>query len=377
MIKIIDKEQAIKKINDTNPNYIILSDFHGWREDITRECKTCGDVRTVKARALIEKDHGRIRQCPVCAAREKAKNRRKTHEDFIIELNNINPNIEILSEYRTTSEKVLCRCTIDDFKWYTTPHSLLEGHGCPECSNRKQNRRTNEQFLNELKIKYPTITPLEDFTKVNDSMKFKCDTCDYEWQTAPNVLLNKENYSGCPKCANLAPISEKEMVNRLESKNKRIKYISGYKGILKRAKFSCLSCGNEWETPVNSVLSGRGCPKCNMSHGAIKIEEVLRNMSLDYSTEYRFEDCKDARALPFDFYVKEKNTCIEYDGEQHFMPVRFSKKQTDEQMEKKFEECQRRDKIKTDYCKNNHINLIRIPYTDYSNIEQILNKYLS
>lgn len=360
-----------------NPNFTLLSEFNGLRKDISRKCNVCGDVRTVKARSLIEKDkNGKFRMCPVCAANKRAKSLTKTHEDFIKELESINNNIEILSEYKTNSDKVKCKCLIDGLKWEAKPHSLLQNHGCPECSHRNQNWRNEERFLEELHMKYPTISPLTKFTRVNDSMKFKCETCGYEWNTSPNAMLNKE-YCGCPKCAGYGRVSEQDVIDRLEEKNPRVKYISGYRGILKRAKFKCNDCGNEWETPVNSVLSGRGCPKCNMSHGALKIGKVLDKLELEYETEYRFEDCKDNRTLPFDFYVKSKNTCIEYDGEQHFMPVKFNKNATTQQMNDKFVSCQHRDKIKTNYCTNNGINLIRIPYTDFNIIEEILNKYIS
>jgi len=36
------------------------------------------------------------------------------------------------------------------------------------------------------------------------------------------------------------------------------------------------------------------------------------------------------------------------------------------------EETQMKDRIKTKYCENNHIQLIRIPYTEKNNIEKIL-----
>ena len=36
-----------------------------------------------------------------------------------------------------------------------------------------------------------------------------------------------------------------------------------------------------------------------------------------------------------------------------------------------------RDTIKNDYCKKNNINLIRIPYWEFDNIEKILNRELN
>ena len=299
---------------------------------------------------------------------------KKTHEQFIKELKEINPNIEILSKYTSNSEKVLCRCTLDFNEWKTTPHVLLQGHGCPICADKHQNRRNNEDFIKELKERHPNIIPLEKFKNAGSTMRLKCSICGYEWQTSPNVLLNKNGY-GCPKCANHGRVSEREMIERLKKSNPTIRYISGYKGLMPHANFECLRCGNKWSTPPNSVLHGRGCPVCKLSHGELEVSKILDKLNIKYERQYKFPDCKDVRSLPFDFYIKSYNVCIEYDGVQHFMPIRFGKHETEEQLNEKFKLQQKRDKIKNDYCKNNNINLIRIPYTELKNIETILNKY--
>ena len=36
-----------------------------------------------------------------------------------------------------------------------------------------------------------------------------------------------------------------------------------------------------------------------------------------------------------------------------------------------------RDEIKTIYCKNNNIKLLRIPYFELKNIEEIISNYIS
>ena len=95
----ITNEESINKIYSKNDQFIILSDFKGWRDKITRKCKTCGDTKDVQARSLIELNkNGNVRKCSVCAARERAQKKRKTHEQFLKELYEINPDIEILSE---------------------------------------------------------------------------------------------------------------------------------------------------------------------------------------------------------------------------------------------------------------------------------------
>ena len=68
--------------------------------------------------------------------------------------------------------------------------------------------------------------------------------------------------------------------------------------------------------------------------------------------------CKYKRNLKFDFYVPDINTCIEFDGEQHETMYRFEKD------DKRLKIRMMRDKLKTEYCQNNDIKLIRIKHND-------------
>ena len=86
-----------------------------------------------------------------------------------------------------------------------------------------------------------------------------------------------------------------------------------------------------------------------------------------YNYNYRFKDCRDKRPLPFDFYLSELNIVIEFDGEHHYKPIRGMKH---------FISTKLHDAMKTQYCKWNNIDLLRIPYWDRDNIEQILINYL-
>jgi very-short-patch-repair endonuclease len=89
-------------------------------------------------------------------------------------------------------------------------------------------------------------------------------------------------------------------------------------------------------------------------------------MNVKYIKQKRFNDCRNKLPLPFDFYLPDINTCIEYDGEQHFKEVnifggvdRFKNQRTN-------------DNIKNIYCQEKNINLIRIPYWEILNIESVL-----
>ena len=77
-----------------------------------------------------------------------------------------------------------------------------------------------------------------------------------------------------------------------------------------------------------------------------------------YEFQKRFEDCKDKKQLPFDFYLPDYNCCIEYDGRQHFQAIEYWGG------EEVFQLTQFHDQIKNDYCKENNIRLIRIKYDE-------------
>ena len=130
---------------------------------------------------------------------------------------------------------------------------------------------------------------------------------------------------------------------------------------------------------------GCRCPKCKRSKGEEDIASVLEKFDIKFTEQYKFEDCRVINPLPFDFYIFEFNLCIEYDGLQHYEPVAYWKKEDSDYKrllaqkiaEERLRETKRRDKIKTDYCKNNGINLIRIPYWEFDNIESIIKKELN
>lgn len=119
-------------------------------------------------------------------------------------------------------------------------------------------------------------------------------------------------------------------------------------------------------------MTGFGCPNCNASNSENNVGKILDKFQLKYERQKRFDDCKDINTLPFDFYLNDYNVAIEYDGEQHYMPVNWNGKMSDEELNRAFELVQSHDKIKTEYCKEQNIQLIRIPYWEKNNIECFL-----
>ena len=115
---------------------------------------------------------------------------------------------------------------------------------------------------------------------------------------------------------------------------------------------------------------------CKFDKGEEKVSDILNNLNLLHERQYKFKNCKNNRPLPFDFYLPDYNVCIEYNGEYHYEPVDYSGKGK-EWAENKFKHTQKVDNIKRNYCKDNNIKLIEIPYWELNNIEEILKKELN
>ena len=113
------------------------------------------------------------------------------------------------------------------------------------------------------------------------------------------------------------------------------------------------------------------CSICKMSNGEQEIERMLKDFNILYSYQYCFDDCRNKECLPFDFYLPQYNYCIEYDGEYHYHYNYFGNTLLD-LMNRKY-----KDNIKTNYCQQNNIKLIRIPYWNFDNIENILKQQLN
>ena len=70
---------------------------------------------------------------------------RKSTEQFVAELAEVNPTVEIIGEYNGSREKTDCRCRICGHLWQAMPTNLLKGRKCPRCA--KSGASYMDQFV--------------------------------------------------------------------------------------------------------------------------------------------------------------------------------------------------------------------------------------
>ena len=121
------------------------------------------------------------------------------------------------------------------------------------------------------------------------------------------------------------------------------------------------------QLPVNHLQGKEGCPQHNRERkipkGETLLLQTLNDLGYEEGKDYKIgypiislTGTNTKKNLTVDAYFPKLNTMIEYDGEFHFSPGRYSNS------EEKFRRQVMYDKMKNAYCKKNGITLIRIPY---------------
>lgn len=125
-------------------------------------------------------------------------------------------------------------------------------------------RKTNEQFVNELKEKMPHVEPLEDYTNNRTKIKCKCLKHNNIFETTPKKLLLGINT--CKDCIIENKIkshtrTNEEFLQELQENNIDVIPLEEYKGNTTNMLFKC-TCGRKWVTIPARVLKGCHCRKC-------------------------------------------------------------------------------------------------------------------
>ena len=298
-------------------------------------------------------DHLNGNGCPKCV-----KKHRPSKDEFIRDCKLIHGEKYDYSlvEYTNNKTKVKIICPTHGV-FEQRPINHLYGQSCSTCSNSL----TTEEFLSNAKnvhgdkYDYSLVEYKNYVTKV----KIICPTHGVFEQTPNNHL--KGNL--CYKCVfTHKKTTEEFVINAKNVHGDKYDYsLVEYKNSSSKVRIICPTHGIFEQRP-NDHLNGNGCPSCKISKGESNIKMILDSNNIEYVQQYKFDGCRYIKPLPFDFYLPQLNTCIEYDGIQHFEPIVFFGGKRGLSIRK------RMDEIKNKYCLDNNIILIRINYKDILSI---------
>lgn len=349
MPRKLTHEEYVSELAIKNPNIEVVGQYVRSNVKILHRCKVDDYEWMVLPSSLL---HGK--GCPVCSKKKK-----RTHEEYIIEVEKINPNIEVVGKYTKTRTKILHRCKIDGHEWCAKPADILNGSGCPVCGGSM--KKTHDEYVIEVSEVNPEIEVIGEYINGQTKILHHCKIDGHEWMARPSAILMG---NGCPMCQRrivrnrLAKTTE-EYIKKLVTINKDVVVLGEYVNAKTQITHKCLICDWEWDVVPESLLCGHGCPQCSKSsksNGEKNVANWLDKNKIAYKKQKTFTDCKNKCVLRFDFYLPDYNTLIEYNGKQHYEPVDYFGGQ------ETFESQVLKDKIKEEYCKKNNILLFEIPY---------------
>lgn len=271
--------------------------------------------------------------------------------------------------YVNDSTKVTITCPLHgDFMQHACNHA--KGHGCPECKRHKThlNKIKNlNYFLERSREKHGKFYSYEKsiYTKTNEKLIITCPIHG-DFNMTANVHMRG---SGCQLCANrkIADLHRGNLADVITKSQVIHDNFYDYSKIIYSTMDTkvCIGCPKhgEFYSSLTNHIKGRGCPKCSsrISKSEKYIMRILDINNINYTYQQSFDDCrnpKTGRKLWFDFYLPKQNIIIEYDGRHHFY------RKTDEYFIENLDYTKYKDQIKTGYCINHNIKLIRIPYTE-------------
>jgi hypothetical protein len=362
-------ELFLEKLKNVHGSkFIPLEKYISNKIKISIRCNDCQNEWSVNPKQLLEG-----KSCPKCLRISKTK----THAQFVKEVyEKFGDKYIVIGTYINASTPVKIKCNDCKNEWSPTPSNLLRSSACTECLRLEQTK-ANKDFLKELSdIHGNKYVPLEEYKTIHNPILCKCTDCDHVWTAIPSNILRG---TGCPKCSDKEggekrTKSNEEFLKELKETHGELyipleRYYKGHSKI----KVKCNKCNTIFEATPTNLIKGQGCGNCNKSKGEARIQVALEKHLIEYIAQKTFSDCRNDRVLPFDFGIIANGdivALIEYDGIQHFKPVKAFGG------EKAFEYSKVNDEIKTVYCTRKSIPLLRIPYWNLNKIEPLLIQFL-
>src|SRR5699024_225894 len=129
------------------------------------------------------------------------------------------------------------------------------------------------------------------------------------------TLDNPLHRSGCSICHRTPdPATSKELIYS----NYPTKHEAPAQYVNNRTPVSVthLNSAHTWSVIPKDLLYSERCPNCISSKGEMFVRDWLESNGIQNEPQFRFPDCRDKLALPFDFKVQigDRIGLIEFDG---------------------------------------------------------------
>lgn len=276
-----------------------------------------------------------------------------------------------LVEYSKVTDKVNIICKVHGI-FKQTPYCHYSGSGCSKCGNEitiSYTKKSTSSFIKEANIIHHNKYDYSLVNYINDHEKIIIICKEHgQFIKSPGKHLAGQGCYYCKSKQKQDVLIEKFIQfhgNKYDYS--KVKYINLRNKILIKCKIH----GEFYQYP-RSHLNGSGCSKCSFKN------ETATGLFLEqmFSTSLIFRQKKiNKYKVDFFFTVENKKYIVEYNGRQHYEPVRFGVTMSEKTAIVKFEKQQIRDCSLRNYCQKNNITLIEIDGRKYQGLK--IKEYLN
>lgn len=277
-------------------------------------------------------------------------------------------------DYQGNKIKVKIHCNICGEDFWKRPNDFLSGSEC-YCQNEHITPRsfTQQDFISKaISIYGPNKYGFDRVNYINTEtpVEILCNCCGNYFRRRPQHFLQHQECS-CQMGMN----TEKYIKKALAVYGPGIfdYSVTEYKGCTEPIEVIDIKTGLSFWTYPKYHLEGHGSPVENESGGETLVRSILNDLNIPFTKEFSVINKIEGRNLnrvkiDFEFFYKGQEYWIEYNGKQHYHFIdlylnRATKSENEEDKKIYHTKQLQRDKNVRDYCKENGIILIEIPYT--------------
>lgn len=354
-------ENFEKELNKITP--IKLISFTGVKNNVVYQCKKCNEIYQKRADGLLK----RITLCQKCYPQrlQKAKIGKEKAECYAKEKG---WDITILdfqgAEYPGSYKCNKCG-KIYSYKQFQYFYDKNKKSACQNCNPRADFLQNRDKMLQDFELNKIDVIGIPE--KYNENIRCKCRKCSTIFERQYERARTNQN---CPYCAKSGyqfsfDKFQKLLEEKFSDSFEILEKPEEWQGIRKSKVLVKHQCGFIFSKNAECLLDS-GCPKCNkrMTKGEQEISKWLQENKIAFTYQY-FQRINNKNHF-FDFFLPEKNIILEYDGIYHTKSVPYFGG------EAQLKKVKERDKQKNEWCKNNNITLVRVPYTELGHIGAFL-----
>ena len=247
----------------------------------------------------------------------------------------------------------ICKCDCGTIK--AVKGSNLKKGSSLSCGCLRNDLTSKNKTIDLTGQKFGHLTVLKKYEEKDKKttaayQECQCDCGNPNIKIVRGTHLRLGEVTSCGICVNL---------NKDLPKEHDYLQLLDYDFIAKKYNIKCKNCGAIVKMTSDNYKKAKSCG-CIKSFGEQLISDILNKNNIPFIKEATFKNCISTtynRPYRFDFYVNNQYI-IEYDGEQHFKIGNGVYNNSE-----KFKITQLHDEYKNQWCKENNIPLIRIPYT--------------